>query len=89
MDKILIRGGHPLHGKVKISGSKNSSLPILIASLLTSEECNFSNVPRLNDIFTTLKLLDQLGCSHEFFENHVKIRAQSLDAKNEIEAPYD
>ncbi|MBL8510446.1 MAG: UDP-N-acetylglucosamine 1-carboxyvinyltransferase, partial [Betaproteobacteria bacterium] len=57
MDKLKIRGGKPLHGEVRISGAKNAALPILAASLLTAEPLALSNVPRLNDISTMLKLL--------------------------------
>ena len=64
MDKLLIRGGHPLQGEVAISGAKNAALPILCASLLTAEPVLLENVPRLRDIGTTLKLLERLGVTH-------------------------
>ena len=54
MDKIEITGGKSLNGKIKISGSKNSALPILAASLLTEEKISVSNVPNLSDIFSML-----------------------------------
>ena len=50
MDKILVHGGHALSGSVKISGSKNSALPILAATLLTKEPCVIHHVPDLSDI---------------------------------------
>lgn len=61
MDKLHIKGGQRLEGSVTISGAKNAALPILLASLLTSERCTFSNVPVLRDVNTSLKLLQQLG----------------------------
>ena len=61
MDKIIIEGGKPLKGEVKISGSKNSTLPVLAATLLTDETCILRNVPKLVDTNTMIKLLKSLG----------------------------
>ncbi len=61
MDKIIIEGGKPLKGEVSISGSKNATLPVLAAALLTDETCIFRNVPRLSDTNTMIKLLKSLG----------------------------
>ncbi len=61
MDKLVIRGGRPLSGDVTISGAKNAALPLLMASLLTRQPCVLRNVPKLRDISTTLKLLQELG----------------------------
>ena len=61
MDKIEITGGDSLNGKIKISGSKNSALPILAAALLTEEKISVSNVPNLSDIFSMLELLRSLN----------------------------
>ncbi|MDR1418176.1 MAG: UDP-N-acetylglucosamine 1-carboxyvinyltransferase [Endomicrobium sp.] len=61
MDKILIHGGNQLKGEVKISGSKNSTLPILFASLLTDEPVTIKNVPSLADVDTTIGLLNFIG----------------------------
>jgi UDP-N-acetylglucosamine 1-carboxyvinyltransferase len=57
MDKIIIHGGHPLAGSVKISGSKNSALPILAATLLTKERCVIQRVPDLSDVHYMLQIL--------------------------------
>ena len=57
MDHFIIRGGQPLEGRVQISGAKNAALPILAATLLTSEQSTLSNVPHLNDITTMVALL--------------------------------
>lgn len=61
MDYFVIRGGNPLQGRIAISGAKNAALPILAASLLTSEELRLKNVPHLNDITTMIELLGALG----------------------------
>ena len=61
MDKLVIEGGVPLKGKVRISGSKNAALPILLPRPSSRARC-VSNVPDLRDIATTLKLLELLGC---------------------------
>lgn len=61
MDKLVVEGGRPLEGEVQVSGSKNASLPILVASLLAEGKCTFRNVPNLRDIKTLLRILQELG----------------------------
>jgi UDP-N-acetylglucosamine 1-carboxyvinyltransferase len=61
MDKLLIQGGVPLHGDVRISGAKNAALPILCAGLLTENTLTLGNVPHLRDITTMISLLGQMG----------------------------
>ena len=61
MDKLLIRGGHRLHGDVLISGAKNAALPELCAALLCAEPVLLRNVPHLQDVNTVLKLLRSMG----------------------------
>ncbi len=61
MDKLIITGGVPLNGEVRISGAKNAALPILAATLLADEPVTISNVPHLRDITTTLELLGRMG----------------------------
>jgi UDP-N-acetylglucosamine 1-carboxyvinyltransferase len=61
VDKLAIVGGKPLHGEVQISGAKNAALPILAATLLADGPVVLTNVPHLNDINTTLKLLRRMG----------------------------
>jgi UDP-N-acetylglucosamine 1-carboxyvinyltransferase len=78
MDKIVVHGGHRLSGSVKISGSKNSALPILAATLLTSEPCTISRVPDLSDIHYMLTILSELGCEVERASGVVKIRAEKI-----------
>ena len=61
MDRLVIDGGRPLSGEVRVSGAKNAALPLLCASLLTSEPLVLTNVPRLNDVRTMQTLLAQMG----------------------------
>ena len=65
MDKLLIEGGRPLVGEVRVSGAKNAALPILCAALLSAEPLVLTNVPRLNDVRTMRTLLAQMGVAHE------------------------
>src|SRR6266849_4327677 len=62
MDSFLIRGGTRLKGKIEISGSKNSALPILAACLLAEGKTTLHSVPRLSDIDSMNKLIGELGC---------------------------
>ena len=75
MDKIIVEGGHPLSGEVKISGAKNAALPMLISSLLTDGACTYSNVPDLMDIHSTTLLLSHLGAHVETEGDTVRIDA--------------
>ena len=61
MQKLVIQGGIPLRGEVRISGAKNAALPMMCASLLTSDVLQLSNMPDLHDIATMRKLLEQMG----------------------------
>jgi UDP-N-acetylglucosamine 1-carboxyvinyltransferase len=85
MDKILVHGGHKLNGTVRISGSKNSALPILAATLLTKEPCTISNVPDLSDIHYMLQILSHLGANVERASGTVRVEAENIKS----EAPYD
>ncbi|MBE2261026.1 MAG: UDP-N-acetylglucosamine 1-carboxyvinyltransferase [Rhodobacteraceae bacterium] len=87
MDKLLIQGGVPLSGEIVISGAKNAALPILCASLLSSEPLELHNVPQLKDISTMLRLLRQMGVevSDEGSEQ-LLLNSRGLD--NPL-APYD
>ena len=86
MDKIIVEGGRPLAGKVKISGAKNAALPMLISSLLADGTSTFTNVPDLMDIKSTSLLLSHLGAQVETCEDTVRISAGDLA---QFEAPYD
>lgn len=87
MSQLIVNGQtSPLTGDVTISGAKNAALPLLIASLLTSGEMRFSNVPALRDITTTVKLLAELGAVVDV--NGDKVVVDSA-AANESVAPYE
>jgi UDP-N-acetylglucosamine 1-carboxyvinyltransferase len=87
MDKLRIKGGSRLEGRVRISGAKNSALPAMAASLLTADEVKLDNIPLVNDIFTTRRLLRELGVAVEFEGDHsVRLRAEKILSH---EAPYD
>ena len=61
MDRLIIRGGVPLRGEVRISGAKNAVLPIMAATLLADAPVTISNVPHLHDVTTTMELLGRMG----------------------------
>lgn len=82
---MLIHGGRSLCGEVFISGSKNSALPILAATLLTRDRCIIEHVPDLSDIHYMLTILSTLGCQVERASGVVQIRAEKI----KTEAPYD
>jgi UDP-N-acetylglucosamine 1-carboxyvinyltransferase len=87
MDKLLIRGGRQLQGDVRISGAKNAALPELCATLLTADPVVLSNVPRLQDVSTMLKLIRNMGVEIERGEDGtVRVDAGPL---NSPEAPYE
>ena len=86
MDKLTIHGGNRLTGEVTVSGAKNAALPILAASLLTADELIIDNVPQLQDVSTTLKLLRQMGVAVEQAGTTVRLKA---DAVTNTEAPYE
>jgi len=86
LDKLLIQGQKRLNGEVTISGAKNAALPILIASILTDGKLTLTNVPRLNDILTTQKLLKVLGVEVESHQNEFILSAHSIKS---FDAPYD
>jgi len=85
MDKILVHGGHPLSGSIKVSGSKNSSLPILAATLLTREPCVVHGVPDLSDTHYMLQILAHLGAQVERASGTVSVTAEKIHSV----APYD
>lgn len=87
MQKLIIHGGTPISGEVQISGAKNAALPILCASLLTSETFRATNVPRLNDTTTMLSLLEQMGVNVSIDRKfEVSLTAANL---SNLVAPYE
>ncbi len=86
MDKFIIEGSKKLSGTVKISGSKNASLPIMSAALLTKESVTLKNIPDLKDISTMINLLKHLGCEVKKEGDVVTINCSDI---NSPEAPYE
>ena len=66
MDKFIIRGGKKLSGELQISGAKNATLALMPATLLTSGVSTLTNTPQLNDVYTMMKLLNELGVETKF-----------------------
>jgi UDP-N-acetylglucosamine 1-carboxyvinyltransferase len=87
LEKIIVRGGKRLKGRVKVHGAKNAVLPIIAASILASRgEILIREVPLLEDVKTISKLLNSLGVPAELGEETVRINAEQVDS---TEAPYD
>lgn len=87
MEKLLIQGGHPLKGEVRISGAKNAVLPILAATLLGDGPSVISNVPHLRDVTTIMSLLGQMGVSLTVDERmNIEVDPNTI---NSYQAPYE
>ena len=87
MDKLILQGGVPLSGEIRVSGAKNAALPLMCAALLTREQLTLSNVPHLRDVSTMLRLLAQLGAEVSLDDRlGLSLRAERL---TEPLAPYD
>ena len=86
MDKLIITGGNRLFGEIPISGAKNAALPILCAGLLTADTLELTNVPRLHDVTTMLRLLRQMGLQAEQDGERVTLNGAAI---NNLDAPYD
>ena len=85
MEKLIVHGGATLKGRINISGSKNSSLPILAATLLTKEPCVIRRVPDLSDTNYMTQILGEMGAEVERASGVVMIKAEKIQS----EAPYD
>lgn len=89
MEKLIIHGGHELHGRVKISGAKNAVLPIIAATLLAQDKpCVLDEVPYLNDVCTIAEVLRQLGAKVDFSRQQHTLFVDSTVLKT-VDAPYD
>ncbi|MEW6763234.1 MAG: UDP-N-acetylglucosamine 1-carboxyvinyltransferase [Pseudomonadota bacterium] len=86
MDKLQINGGKRLNGDIPVSGAKNAALPILCAGLLTGGDLELSNVPRLHDVRTILKLLEQTGLKVTQDDERVTLNGANITS---LEAPYE
>jgi UDP-N-acetylglucosamine 1-carboxyvinyltransferase len=89
MDKFLIKGGKALHGAVAVSGAKNSALPAMAAALLTAEEVNLHNVPKVRDLITMSKLLAFMGAKVSIKEMPASDYALEACKVNDAVAPYE
>ncbi len=88
MDKFRIKGGVSLKGRVRVSGAKNASLPIMAACLLTEGVSVVKNVPNVRDVWTMKAVLEHIGCNVEF---HTDEHTLVIDATNvcNFDAPYE
>jgi UDP-N-acetylglucosamine 1-carboxyvinyltransferase len=89
MDKLLIRGGRRLSGEVTISGAKNAALPDLCATLLSAEPVTLANVPQLQDVNTTLKLLRNMGVVADRHADNADLVTLDAGRVDKPEAPYE
>jgi UDP-N-acetylglucosamine 1-carboxyvinyltransferase len=86
LDKFIIRSGKKLNGKIIVSGAKNSSLALMPATLLNSGINTIQNTPEVNDVYTMIKLLKQLGVESEFFNHELKLNTSNISSQV---APYE
>ncbi len=86
MDKFIINGGKQLSGSVRVSGSKNASLALMPAAILSSGKSILKNTPELNDVFTMSKLLKHLGARINFKDEILEIDSSGI---NVFTAPYE
>jgi len=87
MDKLVITGGHPLNGEIRISGAKNAALPILTATLLAETPSYINNVPHLQDITTMLNLLGRMGVDFVVDEKlNIEVNSNNVHT---FTAPYE
>jgi UDP-N-acetylglucosamine 1-carboxyvinyltransferase len=85
MDSLLIKGGVPLHGEVEISGAKNAVLPIMAATLLTSEPCTIRRVPNLSDVRFMGQILSWLGAQVKVEGDSVRVHAKKIKGAGEYD----
>ncbi|MGQ9476092.1 MAG: UDP-N-acetylglucosamine 1-carboxyvinyltransferase [Actinomycetota bacterium] len=84
-EKLVVRGGNPLRGEVKVGGAKNSVLKLMAASLLTPEECIIHNVPHITDVEIMAEVLRHLGVEVAWEDDTIRVRAGEFGGR---EAPY-
>jgi UDP-N-acetylglucosamine 1-carboxyvinyltransferase len=87
MAKFKIKGGTPLHGEIRVSGNKNSALPIIAATILTGELCRIENVPEIRDVHAMLELLKDLGKKVDHLNPNIYEISGDVN-KSEIEHKY-
>ena len=87
MQKLIIKGKKEISGKISISGSKNATLPILAASILTNH-VRIENIPLVKDIFTMIELLNFIGLKTKLIKNQHIIEISNKDKNINTLAPY-
>ena len=89
MDKFVIKGGRPLNGQVRIEGSKNAALPIIVASMLIGKgESVIKNVPPLRDIYSIKKVMEYLGAKVTY-DAKAHVMTVNAEKLNKTTAPYE
>ena len=87
MDRLIIKGGAPLHGEIRISGAKNAVLPIMAATLLANSPITIRNIPHLHDVTTTMELLGRMGVQLTVNEKMgIEVDARPIKS---LYAPYE
>jgi UDP-N-acetylglucosamine 1-carboxyvinyltransferase len=86
MEKLIITGGTPLKGSVRVSGAKNATLPVMAATILSEGEHIIKNVPLLRDVYTMGRLLEHLGMQYRLENSKILINNKGL---SNFEAPYE
>lgn len=86
MDKIVVEGGRPLRGKIRVGGAKNAALPLIAACLLTGGWHRLHNVPRLKDVETIEGIMSKLGVEFRQDEGTLEVSSDNL---RDYEAPYE
>jgi UDP-N-acetylglucosamine 1-carboxyvinyltransferase len=86
LDKFIIKGGNKLSGQVEVSGAKNASLALMPAAILASGTYKFFNTPALNDVYTMIKLLNQLGVKSDFKDTTLSLNTNNISSQV---APYE
>ena len=86
MDKFVVTGGIPLHGTVHVSGAKNASLALIPAAMLATGRATLTYTPRLNDVFTMIKLINHLGITSQFEDHSLTLDTTNITGTT---APYE
>src|SRR5260221_550090 len=78
MEKLIVTGGNPLKGTMKVSGAKNVALKALVAACLTSEAVIIENIPLISDFFVMVDIMKELGAKVEILDHRVKVQVQKF-----------
>ena len=87
MDKLLIKGGTPLHGTISVNGAKNAAVAILPATILINGKCKIDNLPNISDVKLCYEILESIGAKITYITpNEIEIDCSNI---NKTEIPYD